>query len=206
MTTAKGYQLAEYILWLDNFRITKRKRPEPAYQHMGALIVDSVLQAGLNYRTVVWPRVERVLKTYPQACTTSTFHTVICKNGEDKVMQWRHPEKPRRMIALIAVLMTCQIETVDELQDWLLLEESSQLLIEIKGIGNKTVDYIRNLAGLSTVAVDRHIRHFVIDAGITCSGYDDYQDTVKSAAKLLSVSAYDLDKAIWEFYSCKIAA
>ena len=192
-----GQQLADYMLALDGFRVA----PEPTgtYEHMGAVVTDAILQAGLNYRTVVTPRVNRVLREYPDARTTSRFLTVLDQNGASIVLNWRHPEKPRRLYALTIFLAASGVETEGDLQAWLLIPENCDALLEIKGIGLKTVDYLKNLVNVPTVAVDRHIRRFIERAGIQCNQYDEIRSIVVCAADLLEVPCSNLDHAIWSY-------
>jgi len=51
------------------------------YEHMGAIIVDGILQAGLKYETVVKPRVISVMEKYPNHTTTSSFKTLCKEQG-----------------------------------------------------------------------------------------------------------------------------
>ena len=53
---------------------------------MGATITDAVLQAGLRYETVVWPRVQHVM-TIPEAATTSGFLAVLRERGGEEVVR-----------------------------------------------------------------------------------------------------------------------
>ena len=47
------------------------------YDHMGATISDSILQAGTKYETVVRPRINRIRQTYPEVKTTSSFRNLL---------------------------------------------------------------------------------------------------------------------------------
>jgi len=62
------------------------------YNHMGATVTDAVLQAGLRYETVVWPRVQHVMEAFPEAATTSGFPAVLRERGGEEVVHWTHPE------------------------------------------------------------------------------------------------------------------
>ena len=66
---AEAKQLVEYINSLEDFELLKAL----TYEHMGALLTDAVLQAGINFNTVVRPKVKRLLDTYPESDTTSRF-------------------------------------------------------------------------------------------------------------------------------------
>src|SRR4051812_46057509 len=49
--------------------------------HVGAVLAESALQAGLNYKAVVVPRVQRFVKEYPSASTVSGL-TALLKSGD----------------------------------------------------------------------------------------------------------------------------
>jgi hypothetical protein len=192
-------KLADYIGLLDDFYIDTA--PISGYGHMGALLADAVLQAGLNYRTVVQPRIQRILRDYSDAHTITGLHFLITCYGAGTILNWKHHEKPKRYEELTACLLAASVDTEENLRDWLLLPASCNSLRSIKGIGPKTVDYIKNLAGLSTVAVDRHIFHFAACAGIMRNEYQDIRTVVSYAADLINVPRCSLDRAIWSYLS-----
>jgi hypothetical protein len=74
-------------------------------------------------------------------------------------------------------------------------------LRSIRGIGPKTVDYLCGLLGLDFIAVDRHIRTFASDAGVTVADYEFLQIVVSYAADLLGVSRRHFDASIWTYVS-----
>jgi hypothetical protein len=193
--------LKQYILSLDDFVLTTK--PYEGYKHMGAILTDAILQAGLNYKTVVAPRVQRVIKQYPEALTTSKFLSIIREDGADHVLNWRHPEKPRRLYEITAFLDQLSIDTDKDLHNWLLNKSNSESLLQINGIGPKTRDYLKNLVNISSVAVDRHIRNFVQSAGILNKEYAELQLIVETTANLLKISSSSLDHAIWLYMSSK---
>ncbi|MDL2290358.1 hypothetical protein LJB95_03030 [Paludibacteraceae bacterium OttesenSCG-928-F17] len=53
--------------------------------HIGALFTDVILQAGLNYKYVVFPRVNYILKNYPMASTVFLFWQLLNSEGYEKV-------------------------------------------------------------------------------------------------------------------------
>jgi hypothetical protein len=165
---------------------------------MGALLVDAVLQAGLNYRTVVVPRVNRVLQQFPNAVTTLAFKDVLDQSGAANVLQWAHPEKPRRLCELTVFLIDNAVFTTTAFRAWLLTDTSST---HLAGIGPKTIDYLKMLCGIDSIAVDRHIQTFVSRAGVRCSDYDVVKQIVERAADVLGVARSELDRAIWDYES-----
>ena len=58
----------------------------PVYGHIGAVLADSVLQAGLNYANVVKPRIASILRTFPHATTVNVLIEVIEREGSSKFL------------------------------------------------------------------------------------------------------------------------
>jgi endonuclease III-like uncharacterized protein len=77
------------------------------------------------------------------------------------------------------------------------------LLLQLKGVGPKTVDYLKMLVGIPTVAVDRHIKNLAKDIGLQCKHYEDVQKVVGLAADHLGVDPNSFDWAIWSYLSTK---
>lgn len=200
--TANALRLKEYIDTIDNFHFIN---PEicPYKDHIGALFTDAILQAGVNYRSVVRPRVESVLIRFPEADTVSSFSKILDTYGISKVLNWNNAAKIRRMHDLVSF---CRIHTIDtalELTEFLNDKEGEDQLKEINGIGDKTCDYMKRLLGFDTVAVDRHIREFLIDADILYDDYFDIKEVVEFAADIMGESRRALDYSIWSYMSSK---
>lgn len=174
-----------------------RDEPQERYSHMGALLADAVLQAGMNYRTVVAPRVNRVLERFPHAATTPTFRDVLAHVGPASVLQWSNPEKPLRLLLLTNFLFDNCVFTTTAFQTWLLVDTNCAHLAGVRGIGPKTLDYLKCLCGIDAVAVDRHIRKFVAKAGVQVREYATVQKVIEQAADLMQISRSELDRIIW---------
>ena len=167
-------------------------------EHIGALLCDAILQSGINYRTVVAPRVRRVAKLFSYASCLPEFSDVVLRYGAHFVLMWNHKEKPRRLTVVVELLKSESVRTVAELACWLQDQRNRSRVLELRGFGEKTVDYMGMLAGLDAVAVDRHIQAFLGLAGIAGKDYVDARRIVCFSADLLGVSRASLDRAIWE--------
>lgn len=200
--TSNVLRLKEYIDNIDNFHFIE---PEvcPYREHIGALFTDAILQAGVNYRTVVRPRVERVLLNFPDANTVSSFSKVLDLYGVQDVLRWNNTTKIQRMKDLISFCMVHAIETASDLTGFLNNEAGEEHLKAINGIGDKTCDYLKRLLGFDTVAVDRHIRNFLVDANIMVEDYVEIKRIVEFTADILNVSRRTLDCSIWLYMSQK---
>jgi hypothetical protein len=168
-----------------------------AYDHMGALLTDTVLQAGLNYKTVVLPRVQSVLARYPYHYRTSDVMEIVRTGDSSVFLTWNHGEKISRFESLASFLHTRSVETVSDLRNHLDDDHFVASVLSLKGIGNKTVDYMGCLAGLDTVAVDRHIRTFARRADVPEEDYHFLRDVFCCAADLLGVSRRAFDAWVW---------
>jgi endonuclease III len=93
-----------------------------------------------------------------------------------------------------------KIETEDQLRAWLAAPEHEQALFALKGVGLKTVNYLKLLAGIpKSVAVDTHVRAFLAAAGIRPVDDRETGHIVAEAARLLGTSAAQLDASIWVY-------
>lgn len=198
-TYLEANDLVKYISSLSGFQLSSPGYP---YNHMGATIVDTILQAGLNWRAVVKPRIDKV-KTYTNAKTTSGFLAILEIVGVKTLLDWEDNEKPNRVLNLARVLISQNIETEYDLRLWLSDPKNESKLLQQRGIGNKTLDYIKMLSGLQSVAVDRHLMNFLKKAGIICTDYFQAHFIIRSTAKLLGVQEVILDHSIWKYMSGK---
>ncbi len=170
---------------------------------MGAVLADSVLQAGLNYARVVKPRIASILRTFPHASTVNVLIEVIETEGSPKFLQWEHGEKISRFDSLVAFVADAEIENTFELGEALRDDNFRSNIQRLRGVGPKTVDYMACLVGADCIAVDRHIRGFAEFAGLENGSYEYLRDVFSFAADLLSVSRREFDASIWRYQSAK---
>ena len=173
----------------------------PYKNHVGAIFTDIILQAGLNYKTIVFPRVQYVLKTYPEAYTVSDFSNIIYLNGIENVINWKNQIKIERMFLLIEFCKQNNLETTNDIKKYLLNKLNKLEFLKINGIGNKTLDYMLKLLSIDTVAVDRHIFSFVEKAGIESDDYKYVKLVVEYAADIMGITRRAIDYSIWSYMS-----
>ena len=178
---------------------------EPLY-HVGAILADATLQAGLNYRTVVKVRVDKIVRDFPGAATLSGLFDVIASIGVAEFLRWHHFTKVSRFVCLVELLRNESVDDLHQLRAWLQDPTCREKLRAIHGVGPKTVDYLCGLVGLDFIAVDRHIRAFASDAGVTAVDYDFLQIVISYAADLLGVSRRHFDALIWTYVSNRKSA
>jgi len=173
----------------------------PRLEHMGAIVADAVLQAGLNYATVVRPRVEAILKDHPQANRVSALAKLVERRQVSAFLNWHHPTKVKRFEQLVTFLVRSSIETSEDLRAHFGCSEFSFSLRTISGVGPKTVDYLACLVGVESIAVDRHVRAYAFRAGVYSRDYDFLREVFCSAADLLSLSRRAFDVWVWHHES-----
>jgi thermostable 8-oxoguanine DNA glycosylase len=154
---------------------------------------------------VVLPRVEKV-KSFPKAQTTTGFCELLKgKGGTNIFLDWKGKRKPERIMRIIELFIDERIETEVDLRRWLEKEEHIDLLSRIKGIGDKTIDYFRILAGIPTVAVDRHLIKFIQNTGIEINpnSYQEAKLIINRTAEELGYNRSLFDHSIWKYMSSK---
>ncbi len=192
-------QLVSYLRSLSGFEIVTPVGG--SYNHLGATLVDAVLQAGINYAHVVQPRVERIRIDYPEATTTSAFLVLLERESAHHILNWKGQRKLNTLLTLAKLLALRQIETESDLRSWLRHAENRDTLLTIKGIGPKTVDYLGLLLGEQTVAVDTHVFKLLHAANLSTLDYAQAQRLVTDAADEMGVLRATLDFSIWRYMS-----
>jgi hypothetical protein len=193
---ARARRLAEYVRSLPGLELTTFDVP---YHHMGALLTDAILQGfHVRYFTQVVPCVERVRREYPGARTTSAFAALLSASDPHVVLDWRGPTAVTRMRALTALLVEEGVETEDDLLAYLDRPGGKERVTAVKGIADKTFQYLRFLAGASdAVAVDLHLRRHLAAAGVATNGFDDAVCVYRRAAAILGVTAATLEFSLF---------
>ncbi|MBB5644890.1 hypothetical protein [Pedobacter cryoconitis] len=195
-------KLANYINNLKSFE-TFYVETGFCYNHIGALFVDITLQAGLNYNTVVKPRVQHILLKYSEADTTYKFQNLIDNHSLENIIKWKNHIKIDRLKRLVDFAFENNINTCLDFKIFLLNVKNQEKLLKLNGIGPKTIDYTLKLLNFDTVAVDRHIYSFVEMAEITTTGYHSTKKIVEYAADFLKIPRSTMDYSIWKFMSSK---
>lgn len=167
------------------------------YEHAGALLADAVLQAGLSYRSVVMPRVERILKEFPDADRVSALICLVKKGSIAHLLDWQHPTKMERFEHLVVFLHRAEVDTTADIRTALKSTAFCADLQTLDGVGPKTIDYMACLVGIESIAVDRHIRTFAARAGVDNDDYYFLKNAFCFAADLLSISRREFDAWVW---------
>lgn len=87
------------------------------FTHMGAVFCDAVLQAGLNYRTVVAKRTQRVIEKFPYADDLAGIKLAVDRHGVEYFLDWNHQEKLTRFSDLVRFMERENVNSVPSLRD-----------------------------------------------------------------------------------------
>jgi hypothetical protein len=169
--------------------------------HLGAVLTDIVLQAGLNYRTVVLPRVLHVYNEFNTAKNLDGLIDTINEIGLENFLNWQNEIKIKKFQLVIDYLTSNSIQTTNELLKHISIEPNLKSFLSIQGIGNKTIDYFFKLMHVETVAVDRHIINFLHQANVNYYNYHSAKKIVEYTADILNISRRDIDYSIWNYMS-----
>ena len=173
------------------------------YYNMAATLTDSVLQAGMNYKSVVYPRVYNILNKYSDYSTTCDFIILFQTIPIEEIIQWKNKRKQNTICKLAWFLYNQNINTEDDLAKWILDDKNADRLLEINGVGRKTIDYLKLLSGQQAIPIDRHMFQFLELAGILTSDYKEASDILRKTALVLQIGESVLDKTIWNYMSRK---
>jgi len=165
--------------------------------HIPALFTDIVLQAGLNYKSVVAPRVKKVLSDYPNCITINDFCQLLDYEVLENIISWKNEIKLTRMRDLLNYCLANEINTSEDLKLFLLEADNKSSFLNLKGFGDKTYDYLLKLLNVDTIAVDRHIYSFLDMAGIVAVDYNYSKSIVETAADLMDIPRRSIDYSIW---------
>lgn len=167
------------------------------YNHLGALLADACLQAGLSYSNVVRPRVQRILVEYPRVNSIEALTAIIVAGQLPSFLGWQHQTKLVRFVLLVNTLKSLGVSTLGDLREQLNDDEFCSTLMTINGIGPKTIDYMACLVGLESIAVDRHIMSYAKKEGVQHSEYYFLRRVFCFAADLLDISRREFDAWVW---------
>ena len=191
-TKEKGRALACHLRSLPDFVLV----PGTVYDHMGAILVDALLQAGTNYDGVR-ARAKLVLG-HPEARTTSGFLGLLAKTPIHSLLQWKG-RKPLWVQGAADFFQKEGVETKQDLKQWLEKAGNAQRLFTLSGINAKTADYLKKLAGIPNTAMDRHWYTCLDAAGIPFEGYDEAKRIADCAAEEMNVDKSVLDTSVWRY-------
>ena len=118
--------------------------------------------------------------------------------------RWADNKRKQDTICDLAwYLYNCNVNTEDDLAEWILDDRNAESLLEINGVGRKTIDYMKLLSGQQAIPIDRHMFQFLEIAGVLTADYKEASKILRKTASVLEVGESVLDKTIWKYMSEK---
>jgi len=202
---SQSVEINKLIYFIENHQEFNIIKSNSCYYntHLGAVLTDIILQAGLNYKTVVLPRVLHIYNNFNEANNLNGLINTINEIGVERFLNWKNAIKLNRFKSVLEYLDDNSIQTTIELVDHLNINTNIECFLSIHGIGNKTIDYLLKLMHVETIAVDRHIISFLNQADVNFTNYHSAKKIVEYAADMLNISRRDIDYSIWNYMSEK---
>jgi len=129
---------------------------------------------------------------------------VLEREGAARLLAWKDPEKPGRLLAITRFFIQEHVETLADLAAWLSIPSNRPRLLQLRGVGPKTADYFKILAGLQAVSVGSHLLNFLAEAGCPASDYAQARDLIQIAADYFGLPYTVLDHNIWRLMSTRL--
>jgi hypothetical protein len=197
-SSSSAERIADYLRSLEGFTFVT---PAPPRGHMGATIIDCLLQRGVNYDSVVLPRVEGLAADHPEAATTSGFSDLMGRIDLATLIDFRGEYALGPVRELTALLVANGIESEEELRLWLEDADNRVALSRLSGIGLKTGEFIRLRCGApDAIAIDRWILRLFESAHVDTRGYWQQHAVLTETAELLGVTPAVLEESVWSFF------
>jgi hypothetical protein len=191
----RGRILAAHIGSLSGFELVPFDVP---FGHMGATLADAVLQEGLTTGSGPAPAAQRLRRAYPTARTTSAFSVLLESAEPSELWGAGDARKVRALEALVQLFLDEQVETEDDLRDWLDREGSKRRLSLTASFGERAFQYLRFLSGAAdAIAVDRWFWRVLDGSGVRTYGFHDGLGLYEEAAAILGVSLPTLQYSLW---------
>lgn len=181
-----------------NFDEVTQRTP---YYNMAATLTDSVLQAGMNYSSVVYPRIYDILSRYADYCTTCDFIILFQTIPIEEIIHWKNKRKQSTICELAWFLYNEGINTEEDLAKWIAIDLNAERLLTINGIGYKTIDYLKLLSGEQAIPVDRHMLQFLELSNVIVHNYKEASKVLRKTAAYLKIGESTLDRIIWNYMS-----
>lgn len=167
------------------------------YDNLLLVLVDSILQQGMNYNNFVKPRVTKLKQN---TLLLNQFKNIDSnKEVIEYILQTKNNRKILALKEIIMILHNKSIYTFKEFFLWIKLKVNQNLLLSINGIGDKTLDYLLNLVGYDSMPIDRHVYNFLHICGYKTNKYEYASEIFENISKHYGFNKSTLDKEVWQF-------
>jgi endonuclease III len=198
---ASDDDLARLVVLIEGLEITELlpwKRASEGSDHLGGVLVDAVLQSGINYRSVVEPRVKSFMAAYPSANTLPGLRQALEAKGPQALLNVANARKLRTLPALVELMSHEGVETVKDFKRWMARPACEAKLAAVHGVGPKTIAFLKLLLGIDAIAIDVHILRETRKAGVGETDPARLADLFAKAARRCGQPLAQIDGALWK--------
>lgn len=167
------------------------------YDNLLLVLVDAVLQQGMNYSTFVLPRIHK-LKMNSFLLSHFT-HIQPDEETMEYILQVKNKRKISTLKAVILLLHKERICNIKTLSRWISIKNNQLILLNINGFGPKTLDYMLNLMGHETMPIDRHVFNFLYACGYKTNKYEHATKIFENISKKHQYKKAALDREVWQY-------
>lgn len=205
MRSSGAQRLIYYLRALPGFELLDSVRGSGWGGHLGGIVCDAALQANRNYTSTVEPRIAWFVSEHPECATVSGFLGTLPEADPAvtlaPMLDWNGRVRPQRAVDLALQLQAMEVEHATDLLALASKGRGTTLaqLKQVRGVGPKTSNYVLGLVGdPAAVAVDVRLRDVVRSAGVEVANDAEISELITLAARMLNVTPWTLDGAIWK--------
>lgn len=189
--------IVQYIQSVRRFDLASS--PALGSEHIGALITEAVMQPGESYKIAICPLIERLIRDYPEGKTSSHFMRLLEEISPKYFLNWKENDKPRRVLAVAKCLHELSIETVNELRFIIEDPDFIKSMKDIRGIGNRHIDYLKLMLEIPCEAAQEYLNVFLMKSGVENIPKVEIPAIWEETARLLHKKNSDLLLCVWRY-------
>ena len=199
MRTLKNDDVDRLLSYIDFFKFDFTSYELVSNDNICAVLAEVVLQSGMNYKTVVYPRVARIKLEFDFLSSIDSILNYVNLVNIEEILLWSGSTRKERFLELVTFLSSYGINSCNDLHSWLLCSKNQNELLKVKGIGPKSLDYLMLLVGISSIPIDRHLLSFAQMSGVQSSEYQYISSLYKKVSDYYDIEYHVLDSTIWNF-------
>ena len=179
-------------------------------------VINSVLSLGMNYRTVVKPKLDAFQENNPDVIQVSDLVNLIASYLtpiDFLIQKFNYKRKPKNIMKANAINSVVEhlcgiinaspsVPEEDAIRQWALQAKPEGYRVwNIKGFKLAGFQWLRMLFGADTVKPDRHIVNFLSDTLNEKVSPLESVELIEETSAHSEFSARDIDRIIWNWMS-----
>lgn len=191
-------QLEDFV----RLRRVPLKRHPGGWGHLGATFVDAAFQPRQKYLPTVKPRAQQIADM-PECRSADGFLAAFVDEADlASALRWSTPRRSLVSRKLAETFVELGLSDPGAAEEAAQRDGSSRAIkdsvLRIKGVGDKTADYLLGLLGNpDAVPIDSQLRTVAGAAGLGAIGDADLKAAIREAAPGLDCRPADLEHSLW---------